>query len=60
MPRLITAPARSDIKDSTRQTYNKISKNKNLTAKTEYLKLKAHSNKVYFLLTINTANGQCS
>ena len=51
MPCLITVPARSDVKDSTRQTYNKISE-KNFTAKTEYLSLKAPSNKIYFILTI--------
>ena len=46
MPCLITAS--SDIKDSTRQkrTNNKISKNKNFTAKTEYLKLKAPGNNI--------------
>ena len=38
---------RSDHKKTTRQrTINKISKNKNFTAKNEYLNLKAHSNNV--------------
>ena len=38
---LITAPIKSDIEETTRQkTNNKISKNKNFTAKTEYLNLK--------------------
>ena len=48
MPCLITAPIRSDInKTKKRQKNNrKISKNKNFTAKTEYLNLKAHSNNV--------------
>ena len=48
MPCLITAPMRSDLKETTRQkkTIKKISKNKNFTAKTEYLNLKAHSNNV--------------
>ena len=48
MPCLIPAPMRSDIKKTTRQkkTNNKISKNKKLTAKTEHLNLKAHSNNV--------------
>ena len=42
MPCLITAPMRSDLKETTRQKNNqKISKNK---AKTEYLK--AHGNNV--------------
>ena len=66
MPCLITAPRRSDIKETTRQrkTNNKISKNKNFSAKIEYLKLKAPSSDVkthsntklttqnYFLLTM--------
>ena len=48
MPCLITAPTRSDIKENKRQkkTKNKISTNKNFTAKTEYLNLKAPSNNV--------------
>ena len=48
MPRLITAPMRSDLKVTTRQkkTTKKIRKNQNFTAKTEYLNLKAHSNNV--------------
>ena len=47
MPWLITAPMRSDLKDTTRQKNNqKISKNKNFTAKTEYLILKEHSSNV--------------
>ena len=38
---------RSDLKENTRQNKpKKISKNKNFTAKTEYLNLKAHSNNV--------------
>ena len=38
---------RSDLKKTTRQKTNqKMSKNKNFTAKTEYLNLKAHSNNV--------------
>ena len=64
MPCLIETPMTSDIKQSTRQkTNNKISKNKNFTAKTENLNLKAHSNKIqsdktlttqtYFLLTVD-------
>ena len=65
MPCLITVPMRSDMKETTRQnTSNKISKNENFTAKSEYLNLKAHSKNVkmmsnktlttqtYFLLTI--------
>ena len=65
MPCLITAPTRSDIKRlRDKKTDNKISKNKNFTAKTDYLNLKAPSNNVkmqsditlttqtYFLLTI--------
>ena len=66
MPRFITVPIRSDIKETTRRKKNnqKISKSKNFTAKTAYLNLKAHSNNVkmqsdktlttqiYFLLTI--------
>ena len=65
MPFLITAPIRSDTKETTRQKNNqKISKNKKFTEKNEYLNLKAHSNNVemqsnktsttpiYFLLTI--------
>ena len=47
MPYLITTPVRSDLKETTRQkTTKKNSKNKNFTAKTEYLNLKAHSNNV--------------
>ena len=47
MPCPITAPMRSDLKEDTRQTKTKkISKNKNFTAKTEYLNLRAHSNNV--------------
>ena len=47
MPCLITAPTRSDLKETARQKNNqKISKNKNFTAKTEYLNLKTHSNNV--------------
>ena len=47
-PCVITAPTRSDIEETTRQkkTNNKISKNKNFTAKTEYQNLKAPSNNV--------------
>ena len=42
MPCLITAPTRSAINETTReQLNNKASKNKNFTAKTEYLYLKA-------------------
>ena len=57
----------SDIKQTTRQkkTNNKISENKNFTAKTENLNLNAHSNnfkmqsdktlttQIYFLLTVD-------
>ena len=48
MPCLITAPMRPGLKETTRQkkTNKKISKNKNFTAKTEYLNLKAHCNNV--------------
>ena len=47
MPCLITAPTLSDIKETKRQkAKNKISINKNFTAKTEYLNLKAPSNNV--------------
>ena len=47
MPCLITAPMRSDIKETERQNNkSKISTNKNFTSKTEYLNLKAHSNNV--------------
>ena len=48
MPCFIKAPIRSDIKKTTRQKKNnqKISKNKNFTAKTEYVNLEAHSNNV--------------
>ena len=46
MPCLITALNRSAIRKTTGKKTNKISKYKNLTAKTQYLKLKAHSNKV--------------
>ena len=46
MPCLIIAPKRSDLKETTRQKNNQKSKNKNFTAKTEYLNLKAHSNNV--------------
>ena len=48
MPCLITAPTRSDSNKTTRQkqTNNKISKNKNFTAKTEYLNQKTPSNNV--------------
>ena len=37
-PCVITAPTRSDIEETTRQkkTNNKVSKNKNFTAKTEF------------------------
>ena len=65
MPCLITGPIRSDLKETTRKkTTKKISKNKNFTAKTENLKLKAHSKNVkmqsdktlttqiYFFLTL--------
>ena len=70
MPRLITAPCLitapmmtlKRLRDK-KKTTEKISKNKIFSAKTEYLNLKAHSNKVkmqsdtlatqiYFLLTI--------
>ena len=44
MPCLITAPTRSAIKKTTKN--NKIGKNKNFTARTEYLNLKAPSNNV--------------
>ena len=38
---------RADLKETTRQKNNKkIAKTKTLTAKTEYLNLKAHSNNV--------------
>ena len=41
----MTAPLRSDFKETMRQKNNqKNSKNKNFTAKTEYLNLKAHGN----------------
>ena len=44
---LITAPMRSDLKETTRQKKTtKKSKKENFTAKTEYLNIKAHSNKV--------------
>ena len=47
MPCLITAPTRSAVKETTRKkSNNKISKNKNFTAKTEYQNLKAPSNNV--------------
>ena len=51
MPCPITAPMRSDLKETTRQkkTTKKISKNKNFTAKNEVdstLNLKAHCNNV--------------
>ena len=48
MPCLISAPTRSDVKETTRQkeTNKKISKNKNFTAKTEDVSLKAQSNNV--------------
>ena len=65
MPFPITAPTRSVVKETTRKkTNNKISKNKNFTAKTENQNLKAPSNNVkmqahktlttqiYFLLNI--------
>ena len=42
---LITALTRSVVKKTTRKS-NKISKNKNVTAKTKYLNLKAPSNNV--------------
>ena len=60
---LIRAPTRSAIKKTTTKNY-KMSKNKNFTAKTQYLNLKAPSNNVkmqpdktqtthiYFFLTI--------
>ena len=48
MPCLITAPTRSAVKETTRKKNknNKISKNKNFTAKTEYQNIKAPSNNV--------------
>ena len=46
MPRLITAPMRSDLTETKGHKNQKNSKNKNFTAKTEYLILKAHSNNV--------------
>ena len=46
MPCLITAPMRSEFKETTSKKATKNSKNKNFTAKTEYLNLKAHSNNV--------------
>ena len=47
MPCLITAATRSAVNRTTRKkTNNKISKNKNFTAKTEYQILKAPSNNV--------------
>ena len=47
MPCLITASMRYYLKETTRQkTTKNINKNKNFTAKTEYLTLKAHSNNV--------------
>ena len=50
MPCFITAPMRSDLKETTKQKTNQqMSKNKNFTAKTEYLNLKAHSNNVKML-----------
>ena len=65
MPCLNTATTRSAVKETTRKNQNnKISKNKNFTAKTEYQNLKAPSNnlkmqsdktliiQIYFLLTI--------
>ena len=66
MPCLITAPTRSDIRETTRQkkTNNKISKNKNFTAKNWISKFKSTlynvkmqsdktlTTQIYFLLTI--------
>ena len=47
MPCPITTLTSSAIKKTTRKkTNNKISKNKNFKAKTQYLNLKAHSNDV--------------
>ena len=47
MPCLIATLRSSDIKKTTRKkTNNKISKNKNFKAKTQYLNLKAPSNNV--------------
>ena len=46
MPCLITTLKRSAIKKTTRKNNNKISKNKNFNAKTQYLNLKAPSNNV--------------
>ena len=43
MPRLITAFTRSANKKTTRKQTNKISKTKKLTAKTQYLIVKAHT-----------------
>ena len=66
MPCLITAPTRSNFKETARQKKQKtkISKNKNFTAKIEYPNLKSPSNNVkmhsdkittqiHFLLTIH-------
>ena len=44
MPCLIKAPTRSAIYETTRKKNNKENKNKDFTAKTEYLSLKAPSN----------------
>ena len=64
LPCLITTPTRSAVKKTMRKkTNNKISKNKNIKAKTEYQNLKAPSNvkmqsdktlttQIYFFLTI--------
>ena len=46
MPCIITTPMRSELRETTRQKTTKQSKNENITAKTEYLTLKAHSNNV--------------
>ena len=56
MPCLITAPMRFDLKETTRQRQQKNSKNRDFTAKTEYLNLKAHSNnvKMQSVRTLNT------
>ena len=46
MPCLITAPTRSDIKESTREKKQITKLEKKFTAQTEYLNLKAPSNNV--------------
>ena len=47
---------RSDLKETTRQKTTKQSKNENITAKTEYLILKAHSNNVKMQSDKNLTN----